>query len=154
VPSTTESMVLERILCELGAASRLEDGVWELDTRPMRSMPVPIDLSAIVHGSLYLAPALLARFGCVEFCRAGGDRIGPPELGGSRPSEQVGTVMERFGAVVDAAGGLDAECRSLRGCTIDLLDFSTHPSRLRGPAASSATKTALLLAAVATGETV
>src|SRR5262249_38328275 len=38
--------------------------------------------------------------------------------------------------------------------TIDLLRFSTHPHVLRGPAASSATKTALLLAAAAEGPTV
>lgn len=153
VPITTESLVLERILSQMGARSRLAGGVWELDTRPMRNVPVPARLSRLVHGSLYLVPALLARFGEVSFSRAGGDRIGPPELGGARPTDQVGTVMERFGASVDLRGGLHASAGTLRGCRIDLMDFSTHPRRLRGPAASSATKTALLLAAVAEGPT-
>jgi UDP-N-acetylglucosamine 1-carboxyvinyltransferase len=153
VPVTTESLVLERILAEMGAGSHLADGVWRLDTRPMRSGPVPARLSSLVHGSLYLAPALLARFGVVSFAGAGGDRIGPPELGGARPTGQVGSVMSRFGARVDDTAGLYAECRSLRACTIDLMDFSSDPKRLRGPAASSATKTALILAAAAEGET-
>jgi UDP-N-acetylglucosamine 1-carboxyvinyltransferase len=154
VPITTESLVLERILSEMGASSRLADGRWELDTSWMRSMPVPADLSELVHASLYLAPALLARFGEVSFSHAGGDMIGPPELGGRRPARQVGAVMERFGATVDDTDGLAVTGRNLHSCEIDLREFSSHPSRLRGPATSSATKTALLLAAAAEGETV
>jgi UDP-N-acetylglucosamine 1-carboxyvinyltransferase len=157
VPMTTEVRVLAEILGQMGARSELSGGdhLWELDTRPMRSVPVPAELSRRIHGSLYLAPAMLARFGSVSFAGAGGDRIGPVELGGARPTAQVAAVMERFGAVVDvdASGGIHAAARSLRGCTLDLLEFSSHASRLRGPAACSATKTALLLGAMAGGET-
>src|SRR5439155_13506169 len=84
----------------------------------------------------------------------GGDRIGPPERGGSRPTEQVAAVLERFGAAVDCSAGLYAAAPRLRGCTIDLMEFSSHRHRLRGPAASSATKTALILAGVASGRTI
>jgi UDP-N-acetylglucosamine 1-carboxyvinyltransferase len=62
-------------------------------------------------------------------------------------------VLERFGARVSTAGGLHARAADLRGCEIDVLDFSTDPARLRGPRTSSATKTALILAAVAEGRT-
>jgi UDP-N-acetylglucosamine 1-carboxyvinyltransferase len=153
VPVMTESLVLERILRRMGAASRLAGGAWDVDTAPMRPGPVPAHLGGLVHGSLYLAPALLARFGEVSFAGAGGDRIGPPELAGRRPVAQVGAVMERFGARVDATGGLHAVAHRLRGCTIDVMDFSSDARRLRGPAASSATKTALILASVADGPT-
>jgi UDP-N-acetylglucosamine 1-carboxyvinyltransferase len=153
VPDTTESRVLDGILRELGADSRLGGGVWRLDTRFMRHRPLPVRLSAMVHGSLYLVPALLARFGEVSFAGAGGDRIGPPEHGGSRPTEQVVAVLERFGATVDTSAGLYAVAPRLIGCTIDLMEFSSDRHRLRGPAASSATKTALILACVAAGRT-
>jgi UDP-N-acetylglucosamine 1-carboxyvinyltransferase len=153
VPDTTESRVLERIVCEMGASSRMAGGTWTLDTGPMRSMPVPAMLGGLVHGSLYLVPAMLARFGEVSFAGAGGDRIGPPEAGGRRPTAQIGTVLERFGATVDATAGLYATASRVRGCEIDVLELSTHPRRLRGPAASSATKTALIMAATADGST-
>lgn len=153
VPIMTESTILHWILCRMGAESTLAGGAWDLETGHMRPGPVPVHLSGLIHGSLYLAPALLARFGEVSFAGAGGDRIGPPELAGHRPTAQVGAVMERFGARVDSIGGLHAVARSLRGCTIDLMEFSSHPRRLRGPAASSATKTALILASVADGPT-
>jgi UDP-N-acetylglucosamine 1-carboxyvinyltransferase len=153
VPIMTESVVLQRILEQMGAAGQLADGVWELDPRPMRSAPIPARLSGLIHGSLYLVPALLARFGEVQFAGAGGDRIGPADRGGSRPTEQVTAVLERFGATVRTVGGLHATARRLRGCSIDLMDFSTDHQRLRGPRASSATKTALILAAVAEGTT-
>src|SRR5215472_1100648 len=154
VPVTTESQVLEAILSRMGADSRLGGGRWDLDTGDMRAMPVPGDLSCRAHGSLYLAPALLARFGEVSFAGAGGDRIGPPELGGHRPIAQIAVVMERFGADVDpVGGGLHATARSLRGCELDIMEFSTDTHRLRGPAASSATKAALILASVAQGPT-
>jgi UDP-N-acetylglucosamine 1-carboxyvinyltransferase len=153
VPMTTESLVLERILREMGAGSRFADDVWDLDTRPMRNVPVPADLSKLVHGSLYLAPALLARFGEVSLAGAGGDRIGPPELDCQRPAAQIGAVMERFGATLSAGDCISARASSLRGCAIDVLEFSSDARRLRGPATSSATKTALLLAAASDGET-
>jgi UDP-N-acetylglucosamine 1-carboxyvinyltransferase len=153
VPDITESAVLARILDHMGAGGGLAGGVWTLDPRPMRSRPVPARLSGLIHGSLYLVPALLARFGEVSFVDAGGDRIGPAELAGSRPTDQVAAVLERFGATVGTTGGLHAKARRLRACSIDLMDFSTDPLRLRGPRASSATKTAMILAAVADGTT-
>jgi UDP-N-acetylglucosamine 1-carboxyvinyltransferase len=64
--------------------------------------------------------------------------------------------MERFGATVQRHGPgtfRATAARGLRSCEIDILDFSTDPVRLRGPRASSATKTALILAAVAEGRT-
>jgi len=153
VPTMTESVVLRRILARMGAAGDLAGGVWELDPGSMRSAPVPFRLSGRIHGSLYLVPALLARFGEVTFAGAGGDRIGPVEEGGSRPTDQVAAVLRRFGATVQTSGGLHASARRLRGCSIDLMEFSTHSERLRGPRASSATKTALILAAAADGTT-
>jgi UDP-N-acetylglucosamine 1-carboxyvinyltransferase len=153
VPVMAESQVLKRILDQMGATGSLIDGVWELDPRGMRSAPVPARLSGLIHGSLYLVPAMLARFGEVSFAGAGGDRIGPAERRGSRPTEQVAAVLERFGATVTTSGGLHAAVRRLHGCSIDLMEFSTDRERLRGPMASSATKTALILAAMAEGTT-
>jgi UDP-N-acetylglucosamine enolpyruvyl transferase len=89
----------------------------------------------------------------VSFAQAGGDRIGPEEQGGGRSIDHVAAVLERFGARVSTTGGLSATARRLRGCSMDLLDFSTDRERVRGPRTSSATKTALILAAAAEGTT-
>ncbi|TMC11448.1 MAG: hypothetical protein E6J41_05885 [Chloroflexi bacterium] len=151
VPVMTETRVLRRILERMDAGGQLAGATWDLDPGPMRSAPVPARLSGLIHGSLYLVPALLARFGEVTFAGAGGDRIGPSRLGGGRPTDQVAAVLERFGATVRTRGGLRATATRLRGCSIDLMEFSTHRRRLRGPMASSATKTALILAAAADG---
>jgi UDP-N-acetylglucosamine 1-carboxyvinyltransferase len=156
VPRTIETEVLSRIVSDLGVARSISYGRWELDGTSLHQGPLPSELSQRIHGSLYLAPALLARFGQVDFPGAGGDRIGSPESGGARPLDQVCAVMERFGARVQRGGDDSfraAADRGLRSCEIDILDFSTDPVRLRGPRASSATKTALILAAVAEGPT-
>ena len=155
VPDVAEVRILRDILDRMGAAGGFVDGVWDLDTRALRSIPIPARLSGQIHGSLYLVPALLARFGEVSFVDAGGDRIGSRRQGGSRPVEQVTAVLERFGAEVQTSGGLYARASRLRGCAIDLMDFSTdrEHGRLRGPMASSATKIALILAAAAEGTT-
>jgi UDP-N-acetylglucosamine 1-carboxyvinyltransferase len=155
VPDISETWVLKELLEHLGATSSFAGGVWELDTSTMRKAPVPWRLSGRIHGSLYLVPALLARFGEVSFAGAGGDRIGPAEPGGSRPVEQVLDVLQSFGATVRTSGGLHATAVRLRGCTIDLMEYSTDPERkiLMGSRASSATKTALILAAAAEGTT-
>jgi UDP-N-acetylglucosamine 1-carboxyvinyltransferase len=155
VPDMTESRVLKDILDHMGATGSLAGGLWRLDTRPMRSVPVPARLSSRIHGSLYLVPALLARFGEVSFVGAGGDRIGPEEQGGLRPVDQVVEVLRRFGATVQTSGGLHARARRLTGCSIDLMEFTTDAGRrhLRGPRVSGATKTALILSAAAQGVT-
>src|SRR5258708_7875211 len=71
VPSmTTEYRVLRWILEGLGATSRLQDGTWELDPRPMACTQVPPEASALIHGSLDLVPALVARFGRVSVAHA------------------------------------------------------------------------------------
>lgn len=155
VPDVTEIRILRDILDRMGATGSFAHGVWDLDTSGLRSVPIPARLSGQIHGSLYLVPALLARFGEVSFVDAGGDRIGSRRQGGRRPIEQVTAVLERFGAEVQTSGGLYARASRLRGCTIDLMDFSTDRdhARLRGPMASSATKIALILAAVSEGTT-
>jgi len=149
VPDMTETRVLKAILDHLGATGSVDRGVWHLDTSTMRNVPVPFRLSGQIHGALYLVPALLARFGEVSFPGAGGDRFGP-----GRPTSQVVAVLERFVATVVTAGGaIHAKARQLRGCAIDLMEFSTGATSLRGVMASSATKTALILAAAARGKT-
>ncbi len=153
VPRTTEITRLCEIVEDLGGGGSIADGAWELHAAGVRDETVPAYPSRAIHGSLYLAPALLARHGRVAFPGAGGDQIGPAKLGGARPIGHIAATMERFGASVRCSTGIEATARSLRGCCIDVMDFSTHSERLRGPYASGATKTALLLGSVADGRT-
>ncbi|MFI0898189.1 hypothetical protein [Streptomyces sp. NPDC020983] len=114
----------------------------------------PADVAA-VHGSVYLAPAVLAHTGAVRMPPAGGCRIGGAD-GGSRPVRHYAEVLERFGAQAHVLpdGGLAASARRLRGCHIDLLDFTDDRARATGPRYSGASKFALLAAAAAEGTTV
>ncbi|MFC7616337.1 hypothetical protein ACFQV2_25560 [Actinokineospora soli] len=85
---------------------------------------------------------------------AGGCQIGDGP-GGRRPVEQYVSVLERFGASARAsATGLHVEAVSLRGCEIDLLDYTADRALKSGPLYSGACKMALLTAAVAHGTSV
>ena len=50
--------MLKRVIVELGGEAEDGDGLV-VDTRALRSSVVSADLSARVHGSIYLVPALL-----------------------------------------------------------------------------------------------
>jgi len=157
VPDVLDTAILCRILERFGAEVELRDGTLRLETAKMTHRPIPDDLSAQIHGSVYLLPALLARFGVVDCGPSGGCQIGDAKDAGARPIQHMVSVLERFGAKFDAVGGrLVGRCDRLRGAVIDIMDYSQDPKReaLEGPYHSGATKTAVMAAVVAEGATV
>ncbi|WP_329576577.1 hypothetical protein OG500_03935 [Kitasatospora sp. NBC_01250] len=153
-PDIAETRVLADLIDRLGGRADYGDGTLVVDADGLHTAELPAEASAI-HGSVYLLPALLARFGRAAVAATGGCRIGD-DPGGRRPVEQYVGVLERFGAqaAVLADGGLRVTAGKLRGCEIDLLDYTADRAVRTGPHYSGATKMALLTAAVAEGVSV
>jgi len=106
------------------------------------SSPLPAEIVTSVHGTLYLLPVLLARFGEVRINRTqGGCSIG------ERPIHHIVAVMEKMGARVRVDGDdIVAEAMHLRGAVLSA-QFSGEWDKFR----SGATKTALLIGVCAQG---
>lgn len=155
VPDTEETSVLVAIVRAMGGEARYEEGRLRIRTDNLRGARVPAHLWRTIHGSLYLMPTLLARFGHVELGPAGGDQIGDPARGRARPVEHMLRVLERFGAVFERDGPLiRGRCPRFGPAVVDIADFSDFGHRACGPLVSGATKTALLAAMASEGTTV
>jgi UDP-N-acetylglucosamine 1-carboxyvinyltransferase len=152
-PRIIESEVLPELIRESGGDAVLECGELRLETAGMRSGRLDATLSGQAHGSAYLLPGLVGRLGVASLKADGGCALGSGN--GRRPISHFVAVLERFGAKVtpDSNGWLHVEGDGLRACELDLLDFTTNASTRAGSHYSGATKTAILSAAVADGET-
>ncbi|MFE7277010.1 hypothetical protein [Streptomyces sp. NPDC057623] len=161
VPDIADTRVLTALLGRAGAAVThdRQEGTVRVLAGELRQHRIPDDLSGQVHGAVYLLPALLASTGRVVSGRHGGCRIGSGGSG-ERPLAHVAAVMERFGARCETTEGsfsATTTASGLRGAVVDLADFAVREpvtGTLTGPHYSGATKTALLLGAVARGTTV
>lgn len=151
-PDIVESTVLADIVRGCGGSAQRAGGTLEIDCTTLTGTGIPPQAAARIHGAVYLLPALLARHGRVTMPVAGGCRIGDGERH-RRPVEQYASVLARFGARVRVgpSGEVVAEASRLRGCAVDLLDYTADRRLMTGPLYSGATKMALLTAAVAEG---
>ncbi len=153
-PDIEESRVLSELLCRMGVDVGREQDSFVLDARCLSPGEVDLALADRIHGSVYLAPALLGRTGAAILASAGGCRIGDLRHG-LRPVEHYASVFERFGARVrHENGALRVTARRLHGCEIDLLDYTRDRCLRSGPHYSGATKMAILMAAMAHGPSV
>ncbi|WP_236792401.1 hypothetical protein [Amycolatopsis sp. GM8] len=152
-PALVETDVLADVLRDLGGVAHRGIGSLVVDAAGITSAESFTVAAERIHGSVYLVPGLLARLGEVAIPTDGGCRIGD-SAEGKRPIEQYLSVLERFGAVVDAdrAGNPRILATAgLRGCEIDLLDYTAIRPLRTGPLYSGASKMAILCAAVAHG---
>jgi UDP-N-acetylglucosamine 1-carboxyvinyltransferase len=150
-PRLAETDTLGELLALAGASVSLSERTLEVDASGLRHGELDMRVAERIHGSVYLIPGLLGRFGRVRLPLSGGCQIGDAP-GGRRPFEHYLTVLEKFGAeVVEDHAGVSVVAERLTGSDIDLLDY-TRDHRLRtGPLYSGASKMALLAAAVAHG---
>ena len=153
-PNIEDTRILIKLLRALGADAHLARGALHLDPTGLADGPLDPILAGRIHGSVYLLPGLLARFGQVSMPSAGGCRIGD-SAGGLRPVEQYADVLRRFGARVlrGPDGSLTVRADSLVGCDLDLRRWTSDPTLRTGPLYSGATKMAILTAAAARGTT-
>ena len=157
VPNLLDTDVMVEIMNVLGAKCEFNTDKNEVfvNTAHLFNHHVPNELSKQLHGSLYLMPALLARFGKCVFGESGGCQIGQKQSGFERPVNHVLDIMERFSVKVHHEGSnIIAEALTLKAAVININDYSHSKTEVTGPLTSGATKTAILLAlAVKVGKT-
>lgn len=151
-PAISETKTLVQLIQGLGGSARWSDDSLYVDARGIRHGRLDSEAANAIHGSVYLAPALVARTGEAVIATGGGCQIGDG-LHGSRPVEHYVNIFERFGAGVrvEGDGSLRIQAKRFVGCDVDLLDFTSDRELQTGPLYSGASKMALLTAAVASG---
>ena len=151
-PDITETHVLASLIEHAGGSAKVDCGRMTIDPEHLWTGRLDEGLSGLIHGSPYLAPALLRRFGEARVCAQGGCQIGGGACG-RRPIEHYVEVLQRFGALaqIDGQGTLVCSARRIRGCDIDMRDYTVDRFGPLGNLYSGATKMALLTAAVAQG---
>lgn len=128
----------------LGGQARIVNKKLIIDPTDIKSYSIPPLLSNLIHGSVYLIPALLARFGRVEFFGAGGCQIGEND---TRPIQHILDIIKLFGAqVTENKGKITCSLKKVNALEeIDIMQFSTNKEHLEGPLVGGATKVAILL---------
>jgi UDP-N-acetylglucosamine 1-carboxyvinyltransferase len=150
-PDILELSVLSDLLAALGGTVTRRDSRLDLEFDRLHDGSLDPDLCRSIHGAVYLVPGLLSRFGAARLPLTGGCRIGAAPQG-ERPVGHYVEVLERFGAKARLLNHvLEVTCHRMRGCTIDMRDFTTDPKVLTGPLYSGATKYAILCAIAAQG---
>lgn len=137
-PVLSDTENLNRIITLLGGKIEFGNGHLKIDSKDVKSNPIPEDLSDKLRASYYFMGALLGRFHHVEICFPGGCKIG------SRPIDLHLMAFEKMGALITREGDkyiLDA--KDLHGENI-YLDFPSV----------GATVNILLAAVLARGKTV
>lgn len=154
-PDIAETSILAEIVRDLGGEAIRVGDCLSVDGSGLRNPELSNRLADRIHGVVYLLPALLRRCGAARVPAAGGCQIGEGP-GGRRPVEQYLSVLRRFGArsQCTADGSIEVSAARLRGCEIDLLDYTSDRHLRTGPLYSGATKMALLTAVQADGVTV
>ncbi|MGK5627814.1 hypothetical protein [Streptomyces sp. URMC 123] len=154
-PELAETEELSGLITGLGGRAEHSAGTLTVDAGGLTGGALDEEAAGRIHGSVYLAPALLGRTGEAAVVSRGGCRIGDAP-GGRRPVEQYVSVFERFGARVAerTPDRLVVRAGRLTGCEIDLLDYTADRALRSGPLYSGACKTAILTAAVAHGTSV
>ena len=153
-PDIVEMRVLAGLLAAAGADVACAPGRMTIEARGL-GQDMELAAAGAIHGSVYLAPAFLARNGVAHMTAAGGCRIGAGAAG-LRPFGHYVKIFRRFGAEVAQtdAERLTITAHHLTGTEIDLLDFVDDRGARSGPLFSGASKMALLCAAIARGTTV
>lgn len=146
LPEVEDVFVWLDILERLNVRVSRGAGIVIIDPEGARSThDLPGSLIEQVHGTVYLLPAMLARFGSVV--------LSPPFGGcqiGQRPVDHILAVMQAFGAKVEitSSGQIRASAATLHGCQISAR-YRPGLDKFR----SGMTKAAIILGVVAQGET-
>lgn len=157
IPDVLDTRILLEILEFLGANVCVVDDCYEINTQNIQNRKILTEFTEKVHGTLYLLPALLCRFGEVMIGKSGGCPIGEQdEFGNSRPIAHIISVLEEFGARFTFEGNyLYGKMEKLQAPEfIDLQKYSDDPVELTGQYVSGATKTAILAALASQSEIV
>ena len=143
-PKVIDTYVFCKLIKKLGGVAKFSKNTLNIDPSGINDFKIDSNLSKLIHGSLYLMPALLIRLGQFEFGGAGGCQI---EANKSRQYNHILNVMKQFGANIKIENNIiKGEIYNFKEIkTIDILEYSTNSKFLEGSAVGGATKTAILL---------
>lgn len=146
-PLVSDTYVFIAIINELGGEARLEDSMLYIDARNICNDNIPLYLGRLIHGSMYLCPALLVALGHFNYYGSGGCQIGDNEYSNQRPIEHILSMMSMFGAELSyTANCISGRATSMTSIEeVDIMTFSNDNSTLSGPLVGGATKVALIL---------
>lgn len=95
IPNISDVDALDEILKFLGAKVTLEDGLMTIDSKSIKNMPIPKEISTKLRASYYFMSALLGKYKHVEMYFPGGCNIG------ARPIDQTLKGFRALGATVN-----------------------------------------------------
>ncbi len=139
LPEVSDIYQALEIVRRMGAdIEQIDRYTYRIDTRPVRSNSVPLDLARMMRGSYYVLGAELGRFGRSSTALPGGCNLG------ARPIDQHIKGFEALGATVNCTSGINCYTnKPLEGTSI-YLDV----------ASVGATANIMLAATTAKGKTV
>ena len=116
LPDVSDIASALEILRRMGAlVTKIDQYSYSIDTRPVRSNSVPLDLARIMRGSYYVLGAELGRFGRSTTAIPGGCNLG------ARPIDQHIKGFEALGATVTCNTTVSCFCEGrLKGTSIYL----------------------------------
>ena len=114
LPDVSDIKTALEILRRMGAEiKQLDNFTYSIDTRPVKSNSVPLDLACNMRGSYYVLGAELGRFGRSFTSIPGGCNLG------ARPIDQHIKGFEALGAKVNCTSGISCYTeRPLEGASI------------------------------------
>ena len=95
IPNISDVDALDEILKFLGAKVTLEEGLMTIDSKSIKNMPIPKEISTKLRASYYFMSALLGKYKHVEMYFPGGCNIG------ARPIDQTLKGFRALGATVN-----------------------------------------------------
>ncbi|MBQ4527435.1 MAG: UDP-N-acetylglucosamine 1-carboxyvinyltransferase [Clostridia bacterium] len=138
VPDLSDIDAMIQILSSLGCKITFENSTVSANTKNIKNICLPYDLTGRIRASFLVAGPLLARFGHASVSLPGGCTIG------TRPVDLHLKGFKSLGAKYTISDGkIDIECKSLKGARI-YLDFPSV----------GATQNIMMAASLAEGETI
>ena len=146
-PIVSDTYVFVNIVKALGGNANFDDGKLLIDARYISNTVIPEKLGKLIHGSMYLCPALLMSMGAFDYFGSGGCQIGSKEDDNQRPIDHILTVMSLMGANLTSMDyGIHGEIKNVNEISeIDIMDYSTEKDTLSGPLVGGATKVFLIM---------
>lgn len=147
-PLVIDTYVFVALIKEMGGNAKIIHNKLHIDMKNVCINTISYYLSQLIHGSMYLCPALLCSNGEFNYYGSGGCRIGNGS-NNERPVEHIMSVMKSFGASIEVNPvGVHGTCNidnSREPVEINISNYSTAPGFLSGALVGGATKTAIIM---------
>lgn len=147
-PLVIDTYVFVALIKEMGGNAKIIHNKLHIDMKNVCINTISYYLSQLIHGSMYLCPALLCSNGEFNYYGSGGCRIGNGS-NNERPVEHIMSVMKSFGASIEVNSvGVHGTCNidnSREPVEINISNYSTASEFLSGALVGGATKTAIIM---------